>query len=286
MRMLRNAIRLYPAQRPPSAEIARVLEEIELREPEDDPFDALEPPTKNRAHWEAVWRAVANARFHEPDREESWEDEKREMTALAKKLPRLPVPLERDGRGLIALLPPPAQFGTAWAAVYLHPNHRELALEATRNLRNEWNHPGIHVERVDVPATTTPAIYHVAAKALVPVERIPFLEIHPHFWLETCWDDENGDMRQWHEAEDFANAPTTPEPYILAQRFSDDTKIGGYPVLNADDNDPPLWGDGHPMGYAFHLSASFFDVEFGDAGSLHVWLSPSTNEFAGVMDCA
>ena len=206
------------------------------------------------------------------------------MTALAKSLPRLPVPLEREGRSLIALLPPPAELGAAWVAVYLHPEHHQLARKAMLEMRNEWNHPGVHIERVDVPPTTQPAIYHVAAKALVPVAKVPFVDIHPQFWCESVWTDEKDAMREWHEADGFSEMPTTPEPMILSQLFGYGTKIGGFPVLNADD--PPLWGDGDPMGYAFHLSSTFFDVEFGDAGSLHVWLSPKTTEFAAVMDSA
>jgi hypothetical protein len=284
--MLRDATRLYPALWPAKDDRARTLARIEMLEREPLDLADLDPPKKGRAHWEAVWRAAHDAHFEYQSSDRSWEERQREMRALAAKLPALPVPLEHDDRDLIALLPPPAGMGPAWVAVYLHPKHHELARQAMIEMRNEWNHPGAHVERVEVPASTQPAIFHFAARSLVPVELTPFVDIHPHFFVETVWTDEMREMHEWHEAEDFSAMPTTTEAYVLAQQYGYGTKIGGFPVLNADDRDAPLWGEGDPMRYAYHLSASFFDVEFGDAGSLHVWLSPSTNEFACVMDCA
>jgi hypothetical protein len=280
--MIRPAIRLYPARWPATQERERALASVE--NVNVGPFeigDLGDPPADGLAHWEAVWRAAHAAHTTDRDEPQSWEDEQREMTALAKTLGPVGVPIERDECRLIALLPPPPELGSAWVAVYLHPKHRALAIEASREA-NERNHPGVHVERVS--AAAMPAIYHVAAKALVPVERVPFMEIHPHFFVETAWTDEQGSLREWHEADDFAQLPTTPEAFILAQQFHYGTKIGGFPISNADD--VPLSSAGTPMRYAYQLSADFFDVEFGDAGSLHVWLSPSTAETAAMTSSA
>jgi hypothetical protein len=283
--MLRPAIRLYPALWPAGEDAARSLARIERRHVEAPEMG--DPPDLGREHWDAVLRAAQDAHFElRADRKTSWDEKKRTLSALAKRLPSLPVPTERDEGQLIALLPPPAELGAQWVAMYLHPDHQALAVEASNALRNEWNHPGVHVERVDVPPGTQPAIFHVAAGALVPVEMVPFVEIHPLFFISTVWTDERGTLREWYEAEDFGAMPTSPEPIILAQLYGPQTKIGGFPTFNASEEDAPLWGEGDPMRYAFHLATEFFDVEFGDAGSLHVWLSPSTTEFAGVMDSA
>ena len=264
---------MYPALWSPEEDRTRTLAEVERR-PSDDPLPPCDPPSEGRAHWEAVWRAYGASLNTWRDAETDEPDEA-ELKALADTLANPPVPREQGDHRLIALVPAPPEAGPAWVAVYLHARHRRLDREER-----------VRIERVVVPPGTRPAIRHVFAKALVPVELLEFDEIHPHFFVETVYDDEDDEQREWHEAEGFDRMPTTPEPYILSEIYSCGSKIGGFPAHNAEHQEPPRSRSGQPMVYGLHLAADFFDCEFGDAGSLHVWLSPSSDESVAVMDSA
>ena len=246
MQILRSATRIYV----PSSvdERARALAAVEPQPAEPDyPCD---PPSEGREHWEAVWAAYAASRH-----------ELREPAAAPSAMQlaqQLPIPIERGAHRLIALVPPPEGVGPAWIAVYLDAKN------------------AVVVERVTVPAATRAAIYHAEARALVAVELLPFTDVHPHFFVESVYD-EDGETHEWHDAVDFARMPTDPDEYILAQQFSTGTKLGGFAVHNAQY-------DASPMRYALHLAADFFDCTFGDTGSLHVWLSK--DDSAVMMDSA
>jgi hypothetical protein len=264
---------MYPALWSPDEDRERTLAEVERRPSDSSP--PCDPPVEGRAHWEAVWRAF-DASLHTPreKQEEDWPDEK-ELKALAGTLSNPPVPREDGDYRLIALVPAPPEVGPAWVAVYLHAQHRRRDLEG----------PRVRIERVVVAPGTRPAIHHVDARALVPVELLEFDEINPSFFAETVYEEDD-EIREWHEADGFDRMPTTPEPYILSELYSYGSKIGGVPVHNAEYQEPPRSRSGQPMVYGLHLAADFFDCEFGDAGSLHVWLSPSSDEGAAVMDSA
>ena len=177
-------------------------------------------------------------------------------------------------------MPPPADVGPAWIAVYLDPDHHKL--------EGGWEmgSGATLIERVHVPPDTQPAIFHVAARALVPVASIAFVDIHPQFFVETAYEDDDGEAHEWHEAADFDRMPTDPEAYILAEAMGRRSKLGGFEVHNADRTEPPRTRSGEPMRYGVHLGADFFDCEFGDAGSLHVWVSASSDEAVAMMDSA
>lgn len=265
---------MYPALWSPEEDRARALAQVERRPSELSlPCD---PPSEGRAHWEAVWRAYGASLNTWRDEPEADEPDEAVLKALAGTLSNPPVPREHGDHRLIALVPAPPEAGPAWVAVYLHTQHRR---------RHDFE-AAVQIERVVVPPGTRPAIHHVFAKALVPAELLEFDEIHPHFFVETVYDDEDDEQREWHEADGFDRMPTTPEPYILSELYSAGSKIGGFPAHNAEYQDPPRSRSGQPMLYGLHLAADFFDCEFGDAGSLHVWLSPSSDEGVAVMDCA
>lgn len=277
MQAIRPALRLYPALHSAAEDRAQLLAEVRRIPSEFDP--PCEPPEHGRAHWEAVWRAVAASAHASLDRESNWEAEQDTMRALARTLLPPPVPRARGDHRLVALVPPPVGLGPKWVAIYLHPHHRELA--------RGWalGSGATVIERVDVPPETQPAILHVAAQALVPVSVVEFDDIHPQFFAESIYEDEDGEPHEWHEAVDFDRMPTDPVAYILAESMAYGSKVGGFAIHNAE-RESPQTQRGQPMRYGVHLGGDFFDCEFGDAGSLHVWLSDSSDEAVAMMDSA
>ncbi len=242
-----------------------------FREEPDPDIEWWQPdaPAPDPDHWAAVGRAISavtelDGDVPGADGEASWNQEQAAMRTLARGYAS-PVPTPDDGYELVALLPPPPGTGPRWVAVSVHPQYDDVGF---------WSlgEDAIRIDRVAPLPIDAAAVWHIAAQTLVPVLCQPFVDITPELFESTGYGEER--WQDWHEAEDFASLPHEPEVYGLASALHRGSKIGGLPTFGAEDRQPPSCPDrGGPMDYAYALASDFFDVRFGDAGVLHVWLS-------------
>lgn len=232
--------------------------------PELDDWVPDHPPP-DAAHWAAVGSAVASV-VSTPPPDSEWEREQVRTSKLATAY-RCPIPTAAEAYELIALLPPPPDVGPDWVAVYLHPAHHTL--------HESWalGSAATQIKRVAPLPPEAAAVWHIGAESLCPVSVVPFLDVVPDL-AESSGYSADGAWHDWHEADGFASLPHDPDAYGLALALHASTKIGGLPTHNAAHTPTPSCPEsGAPMTYAYALAADFFDVTFGDAGTLHVWMS-------------
>ncbi|MGH1344159.1 MAG: hypothetical protein ACRBN8_21550 [Nannocystales bacterium] len=267
MRISTSATALLPDRRT-SDPLAAVRGRVRVDADPDCDWWTPDNPAPDSTHWAAVGRAVASVATREAPAdggETAWTKEQTAMRALAQRY-RCPLPPPRDGYEFAAVVPPPPGVGPRWVTVCTHPDFDETGF---------WNlgDAAVRVGRIDPQTADVAAVWHIAAEALVPVQGQPFLDILPELFESTGYN-ENGRWHDWHEAEDFAALPHELDAYGLASALHPGSKIGGFPISGAEDRllRSSPHGNGS-MTYAYALASDFFDVRFGDAGVLHVWLS-------------
>ena len=92
---------------------------------------------------------------------------------------------------------------------------------------------GTGAVKVDFAPVTEAAVQAPQGRGLVQVQLEPFDEINSQYFVEDGWEDEVGEYHEWSDHPQFEALPKNADDY---EHLCYQSKIGGFPVLNAFDH--------------------------------------------------